>query len=87
RLKKNYPVPLVLDQVKLPTGSISTPLFVGNKIIVGYDNGMDLYEVTPANKLKRIARLAGPMFDATPIVWNGRIYAGSKNGYLYCLGN
>ncbi|MDB4544249.1 hypothetical protein N9238_01020 [bacterium] len=87
RLKKQYPVPLVLDQVKLPTGSISTPLFVGNKIIVGYDNGMDLYQVTPAQKLKRIARLAGPMFDATPIVWNGRIYAGSKNGYLYCLGN
>jgi outer membrane protein assembly factor BamB len=86
-LKKRFPVPLVLDQVTLPTGSISTPLFVGNKIIVGYDTGMDLYEVTPANKLKRLARLEGPMFDATPIVWNGLIYAGSKNGSLYCLGN
>ena len=21
------------------------------------------------------------------IVWNARVYAGSKNGYLYCLGN
>ena len=31
--------------------------------------------------------LRGPMFDATPVVWNGRVYAGSKNGFLYCLGN
>ncbi len=82
-----YPTPVVLDQVQLPTGSISTPLFVGNKIIIGYDNGIDLYLVTPNNKLKRLDRLRGPMFDATPIVWNNRIYAASKNGYLYCLGN
>ncbi|MGJ8695348.1 MAG: PQQ-binding-like beta-propeller repeat protein [Verrucomicrobiaceae bacterium] len=86
-MKKQFPVPVVLDQVKLPTGSISTPLFVGNKIIVGYDNGMDLYEVTAGQKLRRLDRLKGPMFDATPVVWNGRVYAGSKNGYLYCLGN
>ncbi len=84
---KQYPTPLVLDRVKLPQGSISTPLFVGNKIIVGYDNGMDLYQVSPGNKLQRLDRLSGPMFDATPIVWNGRVYAGSKNGNLYCLGN
>lgn len=82
-----YPAPLVLDTVKLPQGSISTPLFVGDKIIVGYDNGMDLYQVTPAGKMVRLDRLSGPMFDATPVVWNGRVYAGSKNGYLYCLGD
>jgi outer membrane protein assembly factor BamB len=42
RRRVQYPAPLVLDTVKLPQGSISTPLFVGDKIIVGYDNGMDL---------------------------------------------
>ncbi len=87
RRLKQYPAPLVLDTVKLPQGSISTPLFLGDRIIVGYDNGMDLYQVTPAGKLVRLDRLSGPMFDATPVVWNGRVYAGSKNGYLYCLGN
>lgn len=87
RRQQQYPAPLVLDRVKLPQGSISTPLFVGDKIIVGYDNGMDLYQVTPAGKMIRLDRLSGPMFDATPVVWNGRVYAGSKNGYLYCLGN
>ncbi|BDS06381.1 hypothetical protein NT6N_14210 [Oceaniferula spumae] len=87
RGQNRYPTPVVLDQVKLPKGSISTPLFVGNRIIIGYDNGMDLYQVTAAGKLQRLDRLSGPMFDATPVVWNGRVYAGSKNGYLYCLGN
>lgn len=87
RRQKQYPAPLVLDTATLPEGSISTPLFVGDKIVVGYDNGMDLYQVTAAGKLVRLDRLNGPMFDATPVVWNGRVYAGSKNGYLYCLGN
>lgn len=87
RQKKRYPTPLVLDRVKLPNGSISTPLFLGDQIVVAYDNGLDLYRVTDAQKLLRMARLPGVMFDATPVVWNGRIYAASKNGYLYCLGN
>lgn len=87
RRRHKYPAPLVLDRVKLPEGSISTPLFVGDKIVVGYDNGMDLYRVTPEGKLVRLDRLAGPMFDATPVVWNGRVYAGSKDGFLYCLGD
>jgi outer membrane protein assembly factor BamB len=86
RRKKQYPAPLVLDRVKLPQGSISTPLFVGDKIVIGYDNGMDLYQVTRAGKMVRLDRLSGPMFDATPVVWNGCVYAGSKDGYLYCLG-
>jgi len=84
--KQKYPIPLMLDSVQLPQGSISTPLFIDNKIIIGYDNGMDLYQVTSEQKLQLLDRLAGPMFDATPTVWNGRIYAASKNGYLYCLG-
>jgi len=76
----------VLDTVSLPDGSISTPLFVGDRIIVGYDVGLDLYQVTAEEKLILLDRLSGPMFDATPVVWNRRIYAGSKDGYLYCLG-
>lgn len=87
RQLKQYPAPLVLDVVKLPQGSISTPLFVGDRIVIGYDNGMDLYQVTPAGKMVRLDRLSGPMFDATPVVWNGRVYAGSKDGFLYCLGD
>lgn len=86
-LKNQYPAPLVLDSVQLPSGSISTPLCIGNKIIIGYDTGLDLYEIDANHKLKLLDRLAGPMFDATPTVWNNRIYAASKDGYLYCLGD
>jgi outer membrane protein assembly factor BamB len=28
----------------------------------------------------------GP-FEATPIVWKGRVYVGSRDGWLYCLGD
>ena len=87
RRLEQYPAPLVLDRVQLPQGSISTPLFVGDKIVVGYDSGLDLYQVTPAGKLVRLDRLEGPMFDATPVVWDERVYAGSKDGFLYCLGH
>ena len=87
RRLEQYPAPLVLDQVQLPQGSISTPLFVGDKIVVGYDSGLDLYQVNPAGKLVRLDRLEGPMFDATPVVWDECVYAGSKDGFLYCLGN
>ncbi|MGJ8657237.1 MAG: hypothetical protein ACSHX6_12375 [Akkermansiaceae bacterium] len=87
--QKQYPTPLVLDTAQLPNGSISTPLFIDNKIIIGYDNGLDLYQVTPApdHKLKLLDRLQGPMFDATPTVWDNCIYAASKDGHLYCLGD
>jgi len=85
-LKKQYSTPLQLDRVKLPEGTISTPLFIDNKIIIGYDNGMDIYLVTPEQKLQLLDRLKGPMFDSTPTVWDGKIYAASKNGFLYCLG-
>ena len=30
---------------------------------------------------------AGGPFEATPIVWKGRIYVACRDGYLYCLGD
>ena len=27
------------------------------------------------------------VFEATPVVHDGRIYVASRNGYLYCFGN
>ncbi len=29
---------------------------------------------------------AGGAFEATPLVWGGRVYVGCRDGYLYCLG-
>ena len=29
----------------------------------------------------------GGSYESTPIVWDGRVYVGSRNGYFYCLGD
>lgn len=85
RLDQQFPQPLVLDEIKLPNGTISTPIFVKDTILIGYDSGLDLYQVSPAGKLKRLDRISGKMFDATPIVWDGKAYIASRDGFLYCL--
>ncbi|MDO8880133.1 MAG: PQQ-binding-like beta-propeller repeat protein [Coriobacteriia bacterium] len=36
----------------------------------------------------RVARFEGAgSYESTPIVWQGRIYVGSRDGFLYCLGD
>ncbi len=43
---------------------------------------------TVSVSVKRVARFAaGGSYESTPIVWQGRIYVGSRDGYLYCLGD
>ncbi|MHB1340871.1 MAG: outer membrane protein assembly factor BamB family protein [Coriobacteriia bacterium] len=38
--------------------------------------------------IKRVERFAGGgSYESTPIVWQGRIYIGSRDGSLYCLGD
>ena len=38
--------------------------------------------------VKRVARFAiGGSYESTPIVWQGRIYIGSRDGFFYCLGD
>lgn len=40
--------PFLLLCLPLIASAQIKPLFLGNRIIVGDDNGLDLYEVTPA---------------------------------------
>lgn len=43
---------------------------------------------TVSVSVKRMARFTGGgSYESTPIVWQGRIYIGSRDGYLYCLGD
>ncbi len=38
--------------------------------------------------VKRVAKFkAGAGFEATPLVWKGRVYIGCRDGWLYCLGD
>ncbi len=41
------------------------------------------YDVT-VNEVASFA--GGGSFESTPLVWEGRVYIGSRDGYLYCLG-
>lgn len=71
---------------KYKTGpSISTPIFVDNKLIVAGYGGIYLFKYDQNNKFTLIEKRNGT-FESTPIVWNNRIYIASRDGYLYCLG-
>ena len=65
--------------------SISTPLVVGNKIIVAGYSGLKLFQYDEKGKFELIAERAGT-FESTPVVHQGRVYIASRDGYLYCLG-
>jgi outer membrane protein assembly factor BamB len=66
--------------------SISTPIFVGNKIIApGYD-GLFLYTIKNDKSFELSAQFDAT-FESTPVVHNRKVYIASRNGYFYCLGD
>ncbi|NOY37185.1 MAG: hypothetical protein GXO83_06380 [Chlorobi bacterium] len=68
--------------------SISTPLIVGNKLIVAGYNGIRLFRIMHNGEdysLKPLGRYNAP-FEATPVVWGKKIFIASRDGYLYCFG-
>ncbi len=92
------------------TGSISTPLLVGDSLIsAAYDRYVNIHRLTftPAEKgtpgalpsangdghwwkvsVNPAARSAplGSAVESTPVLWNGRVYVGCRDGWYYCLG-
>ncbi|MFP4024184.1 MAG: PQQ-binding-like beta-propeller repeat protein [Thiohalospira sp.] len=71
---------------KYHTGpSIATPIFVDNKLIVATYWGLFLFEYDEQNNFVLLDKKPGS-FEATPIVFNQKIYIASRDGYLYCYG-
>jgi outer membrane protein assembly factor BamB len=66
--------------------SISTPLFIGDRIVAASYSGVSLFEFDENQKLQRLERRYIGGVESTPFVYGGRIYVGSRDGYLYCLG-
>ncbi|MEA2077926.1 MAG: PQQ-binding-like beta-propeller repeat protein [Candidatus Marinimicrobia bacterium] len=66
--------------------SISTPLFIGNRIVAASYSGVSLFEFDEDKKLQRLERRYIGGVESTPFVYDGRIYVGSRDGFLYCLG-
>jgi len=67
-------------------GTISTPIIVGDKLIVGLDKSLYLFQISAAGNVKELDHIDDIEIDATPIAVDGRIYVASRDGYLYCLG-
>jgi outer membrane protein assembly factor BamB len=66
--------------------SISTPLFIApNSFVVAGYKGVHLLQ-WGMNELILKDFFKGT-FEATPFVYDEKIYIASRNGYLYCLGN
>jgi outer membrane protein assembly factor BamB len=66
--------------------SISTPIFVKNKIVAAGYKGIYLFEFDKNLNFKLLDKQQRSAFESTAIVHNSRIYIGAKDGYLYCFG-
>ncbi len=83
--KYRYPSPLLLDKINIGP-SISTPLLIHDKLIVAGYQGLKLFKITTDQKLELLASY-NTAFEATPFVYDEKIYVASRDGYLYCFGN
>ncbi len=84
--KHRYKKPKLIFKYK--TGpSISTPVFVGNKIIAATYKGVYLFEHDEKMKFKLLAHYTNiGSVESTPFVYNKKVYIASRDGFLYCLG-
>jgi outer membrane protein assembly factor BamB len=80
-----YPTPKLISKMEIG-GTISTPIFTGNKLIAPLDKGLHLYEYDDSYQFKLLDKIEDIQLDATPVVWDGKLYVASLDGYLYCFG-
>jgi len=70
----------------------SSPIIVDDTLVVGTDclagGGLRAYDLSDPRRPKRRwnVALGGGCIESTPIMWNGRIYVGSRDGYFYAFG-
>ncbi len=84
--KGSYPQPCLAFKKEIYP-SISTPIFVGRKLIAAGYGGLYLFEYDAELKFKLLAKWISSAFESTPIVFDRKIYIGSRDGYLYCFGD
>lgn len=69
-------------------GSISTPIFVDDYLIAqGYGEKLYVIKINyDSLSFSPIDSITIGSIESTPIVWQGKIFIGSRNGYFYCIG-
>jgi outer membrane protein assembly factor BamB len=79
-----YPMPLCV--FKYRTGpSISTPILVGNRLLVAAYEGIFLFSY---DRYMQFSLLDKKPFccESTPFAYHGKVFIASRDGHLYCLG-
>jgi outer membrane protein assembly factor BamB len=79
-----YPFPELVFR-KYIGPSISTPVFVKDKLIAASYAGIWLFRFDNENNFIQLDKFYSA-FEATPVAWNRKIYVASRDGYLYCFG-
>ncbi len=80
-----YPYPKIVFK-KYIGPSISTPIFVKDKLIAASYAGIWLFKVDSENNFTQLDKYYS-VFEATPVAWNRKIYIASRDGFLYCFGS
>jgi len=83
--RTSVPKPELIFKYKIGS-SISTPIIFKNKLIAAGYGGIFLFEFDENYDFKLLDKKSGT-FEATPIVYGGKVFIASKDGYLYCLGD
>jgi outer membrane protein assembly factor BamB len=75
--------------IQLAPGSWSSPAVVGNNLIVAAQDGLlRKFDISdPHSPVLDWSLLIGSHLESTPAVWKGMIYVGSRDGYMYAVGN
>jgi outer membrane protein assembly factor BamB len=74
----------------VPAPAWGSPVVVDDLLMLGDCDGvLHAWDVrdTKVDPPQRWQVDLGGCIEATPAVWNGRVYIGSRNGYLYALGD
>ncbi|MFM2183634.1 MAG: hypothetical protein RJB61_1928 [Actinomycetota bacterium] len=78
-----------LWEVRVGGLTLSSPLYVDGVLLQGDGNGRlhawDLADPRVEPTELWTIRLPANI-ESTPVVWNGRIYVGTRDGYMYCYG-
>jgi outer membrane protein assembly factor BamB len=98
----DYPTPVLVAKKNIGGAISTPIIVDDNIIAAGYGATVQVFkiryddpkgvELTARNGAKvrvgigEVASFKAGAFESTPIVWRGRIYIGSRDGYLYCLG-
>jgi outer membrane protein assembly factor BamB len=81
---KTYPVPELIMKYHIGS-SISSPVIVGNKIAAAGYGGIFLFEFDKDMNFTLLAHKPGS-YEASPIVYDNKLYIAGRDGYLYCYG-